>query len=66
MLSNGVIQNSSSPWNYPIFVPPKKPESSGKRKWRVVVDFRKLNVTVGDSFPIPVFSDGLDSLGKSK
>jgi hypothetical protein len=32
-----------------------------------VVDFRKLNdVTVGDSFPIPVISDVLDSLGKTK
>ena len=31
------------------------------------MDFRKLNeVTVGDSFPIPVISDILDSLGKSK
>ena len=41
--------------------------SSSKTKWRVVVDFRKLNdVTVGDSFPIPVISDVLDSLGKSK
>ena len=31
------------------------------------MDFRKLNdVTVEDSFPIPVISDVLDSLGKSK
>ena len=31
------------------------------------MDFRKLNdVTVGDSFPIPVISDVLDSLGKAK
>ena len=67
MLSDGVIQHSSSPWNSPILVVPKKPDSSGKRKLRVVVDFRKLNdVTVGDSFPIPVISDVLDSLGKSK
>jgi hypothetical protein len=41
--------------------------SSGNRKWRVVVDFRKLNdVTVGDGFPIPCISDVLDTLGKSK
>ena len=67
MLSDGVIQHSSSPWNSPILVVPKKLDSSGKRKWRVVVDFRRLNdVTVGDSFPIPVISDVLDSLGKSK
>jgi len=31
------------------------------------VDFRKLNdVTIGDSFPIPVLSEILDALGKSK
>ena len=67
MLADGVIQHSSSPWNSSILVVPKKLDSSDKRKWRVVVDFRKLNdVTVGDSFPIPVISDVLDSLGKSK
>ena len=31
------------------------------------MDFRKLNdVTIGDSFPIPVLSEILDALGKSK
>ena len=67
MLADGVIQHSSSPWNSPILVVPKKLHSSVKTKWRVMVDFRKLNdVTLGDSFPIPVISDVLDSLGKSK
>ena len=66
MLKDGIIQHSSSAWNFPILVVPKKLDS-GKTKWRVVVDFRKLNdVTVGDSFPIPVITDELDSLGKSK
>ena len=33
----------------------------------IVVDFRKLNdVTIGDSFLIPVISEILDALGKSK
>jgi hypothetical protein len=32
-----------------------------------VVDFRKLNdVTIGDSFPIPVISEVLHALGNSK
>jgi len=67
MLADGIIQNSSSPWNAPLLVVPKKADSSGKIKWRVVVDFRKLNdVTVGDSFPIPVISDILNSLGNSR
>jgi len=67
MLADGVIQHSTSPWNSPILVVPKKIGASGKMKCRVVVDFRKLNdVTVGDSFPIPVISDVLNSLGNSK
>jgi hypothetical protein len=49
MLEDGIIQHSSSPWNFPILDVPKKLDSSGKTKWRAVVDFRKLNdVTVGD------------------
>jgi hypothetical protein len=67
MLADGVIQHSSSPWNAPLLVVPKKNDASGMTKWRVVVDFRKLNeVTIGDSFPIPVISDILNSLGNSK
>lgn len=67
MLRDGIITPSTSPWNSPILVIPKKADASGKKKWRIVVDFRKLNdVTVGDSFPIPVISEILDALGKSK
>jgi hypothetical protein len=67
MLRDGIIAPSSSPWNSPIIVIPKKTDASGKKKWRIVVDFRKLNdVTIGDSFPIPVISEILDALGKSK
>jgi len=37
----------------------KKLDSSGKRKWRICVDFHKLNdITVGDSF--------LDKLGRAR
>jgi hypothetical protein len=51
----------------PILVIPKKSDASSKKKWRIVVDFRKLNdVTIGDSFPIPVISEILDALGNSK
>jgi hypothetical protein len=63
MLRDGIIAPSSSPWNSPIFVVPKKIDASGVRKWRIVVDFRKLNdVTIGDSFPLPVISEVLDAL----
>jgi hypothetical protein len=57
----------NSPWNSQILVIPKKADASGKNKWRIVVDFRKLNdVTIGDSLRIPVISEVLDTLGNSK
>jgi hypothetical protein len=41
----------------------KKEDASRKQKWRLAVDFRKLNeVTVGDSFPLPLISEILDAL----
>ena len=68
MLRDDIIQPSASPWNSPILIIPKKSDASGKQKWRLVVDFRKLNdVKVGDSFlPMPMISEILDNLGNSK
>jgi len=67
MLKDDIIQPSTSPWNSPILIIPKKFDASAKQKWRKVVDFRKLNdVTVGDSFPIPMISEILDNPGNSK
>ncbi|KAL4126715.1 hypothetical protein QTP88_010924 [Uroleucon formosanum] len=63
----GVIAPSDSPWNAPLLVVPKKPDVNGVVKYRVCVDFRRLNqVTVGDAFPLPNITDILDQLGKSK
>ncbi|KAB0793022.1 hypothetical protein PPYR_12642 [Photinus pyralis] len=67
MLEDNVIEPSYSPWNSPIWVVPKKSDASGTKKWRIVVDYRKLNdITIGDSFPLPNISDILDQLGHSK
>jgi hypothetical protein len=45
----------------------EKEHASKKQKWRLVVDFRKLNtVTVGDSYPLPLINETLDTLGKAK
>jgi len=67
MLEDDIIQPRTSHWNSPILVIPKKMDASGKQKFRIVVDFRKLNdVTVGDSFPFPMISEILDTLGNSK
>lgn len=65
MLDQGIIRPSESAWSSPIWVVPKKVDASGKQKWRLVVDFRKLNEkTIDDKYPIPNITDVLDKLGK--
>lgn len=65
MLDQGIIRPSTSAWSSPIWVVPKKVDASGKKKWRIVVDFRKLNdKTIDDKYPIPNINDVLDKLGK--
>lgn len=45
---------------------PKKWDASGKQKYRMVIDYRRLNEkTIDDKFPIPDVTDILDKLGKS-
>jgi transposase InsO family protein len=64
MLRQGIIQPSESAWSSPIWIVPKKADASGKTKWRLVVDFRKLNEkTHDDKYPIPNITDILDKLG---
>ena len=63
-LRDGIIAPSSSPSNSPIWIVPKKPDSQGNPRWRMVVDFRDLNQrTVGDAYPLPNITDILDQLG---
>lgn len=65
--NDGIIRNSVSPWNAPLWVVPKKKDATGNQKWRMVIDYRKLNeVTISDNYPIPNISEILDQLGKSK
>jgi hypothetical protein len=67
MIEQDIIVPSTSPYNSPLWVVPKKDDASGARKWRIVVDYRKLNdVTVGDSYPLPSIEHILDQLGYSK
>lgn len=65
MLRQGIIRHSHSPWSAPIWVVPKKKDASGKQKWRLVIDYRKLNQkTIDDRYPIPDITSILDKLGK--
>ena len=52
-----------NPWSSPLWVVTKKLDASGERKWRVVIDYRKLNEkTIGDANPLPHIEDILDQL----
>jgi hypothetical protein len=67
LLKEGIIEESNSPWNRPILVVAKKIYASGKQKFRLVVDYRKLNhKTVGDAYPLPDITEILDQLGQAK
>jgi len=67
MLEKGVIEHSSSPYNSLLWIVPKKDDSLGNKKWRLVIDFRALNEkTIGDAYPLPNIIDILDHLGSAK
>jgi len=67
LLNNDVICPSTSPYNSPLWVVPKKPDSLGNKRWRMVVDFRGLNEkTIGDAYPLPNITEILDQLGSAK
>ena len=45
----------------------KKTDASGKQKWRIVIDFRKLNeITDQDAYPLPNPNDILHHLGNAE
>ena len=60
LLKAGIIQPSRSPWSSPVLLVPK----DGGTKWRMCVDYRKLNlVTKKEIYAIPRIDDVLDTLG---
>lgn len=67
LLQNDLIEYSTSPYNSPLWIVPKKPDSAGNRRWRMVIDYRALNEkTIGDAYPLPNITDILDQLGNAK
>jgi len=67
MLKNDIIKTSMSPYNSPLWIVPKKADSKGNKRWRLVIDFRALNEkTLGDAYPLPNISDILDQIGSAK
>ncbi|GJQ86388.1 hypothetical protein Trydic_g8478 [Trypoxylus dichotomus] len=65
LLDNRIIRSSVSPYSSPVWIVPKKLDASGRKKWRLVVDYRKLNErTIEDKYPLPRIDEILDNLGK--
>ena len=66
MMEQGIISESASPWSSPISLVPKKIDASGEQKWRLVIDYRRLNEkTVKDKYPLPNITEILDKLGRA-
>ena len=62
LLKKGIIRESQSPYNSPLWIVPKK-----GNKLRTVVDYRKINEdTNQDAYPLPIIDDILDQLGNAK
>lgn len=67
MINSNIITPSVSPYNSPLWIVAKKDDSKGNKRWRLVIDFRKLNEkTVGDAYPLPQINEILDQLGGAK
>lgn len=63
LLDDGIIRPSRSAWTSPVWIVPKKSDASGEKKFRMVIDYRKINQkTISDRYPMPEISYVIDQL----
>lgn len=63
LLADGIIRPSRSAWTSPVWIVPKKADASGEKKFRMVIDYRKLNEkTISDRYPMPEIGYVIDQL----
>jgi len=64
LLDKGIIRTTRSEWNSPLLIVPKV---GSDEKFRLVIDYRKLNTRVaGDTYPLPHIDDLLTKTAKAK
>lgn len=67
LLDDGIIRPSRSAWTSPVWIVPKKSDASGEKKFRMVIDYRKLNEkTISDRYPMPEINYVIDQLKGQK
>lgn len=58
LLDDNIIEKCNSCWSSPLLLVPKKMDSSGQKKFRLVIEYRKLNNLIEDyKYPLPNMTD---------
>lgn len=66
LLESDLIEMSTSPYNSPLIIVPKK-STDGTKKYRMCVDYKKLNKKlIPDKFPLPRIDEILEGLGRAR
>ena len=66
LILNGTLEPSDSNYSSPAFLREKTPDSKGRKRYRMVVDFKLLNAkTQAFNYPMPNILDVIDHVGGS-